>query len=104
MAKSAPTTDRLPQDKKSKNQHRFTFRTLAGDIIDVPAPGFVPIPVLLSLRKLQDVEGDDVLDHIHLIYDIADTDDGRKGLTRLGTVELKRFFKLWGKRGDQGKA
>lgn len=102
MAKpnTPPTTDRLPQERKSKNQHRFTFRTVAGTVIEVPAQGFAPLPVLVALRALTGVEGDEALGMLHLIYDIADTAEGRTGLEKLGYVELQRFLKLWRRQAE----
>ncbi|WP_409047048.1 hypothetical protein AB2L57_10660 [Microbacterium sp. HA-8] len=96
----ATTIDRLPQDKRSKDQDRFTFRTVRGRIIDIPSQGFTPLPVLMALRAFDGLEGDEIIDHLHLLYDLADDAEGRKGLESLGIVELQRLLKLWRRQGE----
>lgn len=86
------TTPDLPENKRSFKQDRFTFRDYRGRTFEVPALANTPVPLLK--RMSQEPDNDD------LIYEIADTDEGRAGLERLGSVDLGRFLKLWGQQAE----
>lgn len=87
-----PTVDRLPAERRSIQQGRFTWTSPAGVVVDIPSMGTIP---LRTLRELDDItHSDEGLRPRHILL-LADTDDGRQAMDQLGSDDLKRLMKAW---------
>lgn len=97
--RSQATTDKLPTQRRSINQDRFTFRTVHGKVIDIPAFLRLPRPIVRALKaELRAVEeqreqGENPDEPDFSIA--ADTDAAAKLIDQLDTIDYVRFTKLY---------